>query len=61
MEKDDRETEIDILKDKLEKAQHQITKSYDEKEVANRDFERALEKFDKYVFVFSKHTIYFFL
>lgn len=47
MERDDRSTEVDILKDKLEKAQAQVSRAQDEKDVANREFERALEKFDK--------------
>lgn len=47
MERDDRATEVEILKDKLDKAQHQVIKANDEKEVANREFERTLEKFDK--------------
>ena len=38
---------MEIIKEKLDKAQNQITKSYDEKEVATREFERALDKFDK--------------
>lgn len=48
MERDDRATEVDILKEKLEKAQAQVTWAQDEKETANREFERALEKCDKY-------------
>lgn len=47
MERDDRTTEVDILKDKLEKTQAQVTRAHDEKDAANREFERALEKFDK--------------
>ena len=47
MERDDRTTEVEILKEKLEKAQFQATKANDEKDSANREFERAMEKFDK--------------
>lgn len=47
MERDDRTTEVDILKDKLEKTQAQVTRAHEEKDSANREFERALEKFDK--------------
>lgn len=53
MERDDRATEVDILKEKLEKAQAQVTRAQDEKETANREFERALEKCDKYGAPFS--------
>lgn len=52
MERDDRATEVDILKEKLEKAQAQVTRAQDEKETANREFERALEKCDKYAVPF---------
>ena len=47
MERDDRVTEVEVFKDKLEKCGHQLMKANDEKEVANREFERTLEKFDK--------------
>ena len=47
MERDDRATEVEILKDKLDKLQIQCSKSQDERDMANREFERTLEKFDK--------------
>lgn len=47
MERDDRITEVEVLKDKLDKLQIQCTKSQDERDMANREVERTLEKLDK--------------
>lgn len=49
MDRDDRVSEIEVLKEKMDKLQYQMSKANDEKEVANREFERTLEKYDKYV------------
>lgn len=47
MERDDSVTEIEILKDKLEKAQVTVQKAQEDKETANKEFERILEKYDR--------------
>ena len=47
MERDDRATEVEILKDKLEKLNIQFTKAQEERDMTNREVERALEKLDK--------------
>ena len=47
MERDDRITEVEILKDKVDKAQLAATRVQDEKDSVAREFERALEKADK--------------
>jgi hypothetical protein len=47
MERDDALTEIDILKDKLDKAQLAMQKATEDKDAANKEFERILEKFDR--------------
>lgn len=47
MERDDSLTEIEILKDKIEKAQLAMQKATEDKDVANKEFERILEKFDR--------------
>jgi len=47
MERDDALTEIEILKDKVDKAQLAMLKATEDKDVANKEFERILEKFDR--------------
>jgi hypothetical protein len=47
MERDDALTEIEILKDKVEKAQLATQKATEDKDAANKEFERILEKFDR--------------
>ena len=47
MERDDRITEVEVMKDKLEKLQQQLNKCHEERDVANRELERSLDKFDK--------------
>ena len=47
MERDDALTEIEILKDKVDKAQLTTQKAIEDKETANKEFERLLEKFDR--------------
>jgi hypothetical protein len=47
MERDDALTEIEILKDKVGKAQLAMQKATEDKDVANKEFERILEKFDR--------------
>lgn len=47
MERDDALTEIEILKDKVEKAQLTTQKAIDDKDATNKEFERILEKFDR--------------
>jgi hypothetical protein len=47
MERDDALTEIEILKDKFEKAQLATQKAIEDKDTANKELERILEKFDR--------------
>jgi hypothetical protein len=47
MERDDALTEIEILKDKVDKAQLTTQKAIEDKDIANKEFERILEKFDR--------------
>jgi hypothetical protein len=47
MERDDALTEIEILKDKVDKAQLTTQKAMEDKDTANKEFERILEKFDR--------------
>lgn len=49
IEKDDLLTEIEILKEKLEKNQIILQKALEDKETANKEFERMLEKYDRCV------------
>lgn len=48
MERDDMLTEVEILKEKLEKNQLVLQKTLDDKDTANKEFERMLEKYDRY-------------
>lgn len=47
MERDDVFTEVDILKEKLEKAHTMLSKALEDKDTANKEFERMLEKYDR--------------
>lgn len=47
MERDDALTEIEILKDKVDKAQLTTQKAIEDKDAANKEFERILEKLDR--------------
>lgn len=47
IERDDAYTEIDILKEKLDKALYASQKLIDEKDSWNKDYEKLLEKHDR--------------
>lgn len=47
LERDDAYTEIEILKDKLEKAQYAYSKILEDKEIASKEFDKMLEKYDR--------------
>lgn len=47
LERDDALTEVDILKDKMEKAQYTLSKAQEEKENASKEFDKILEKYDR--------------
>lgn len=49
LERDDALTEIEILKDKLEKAQYGASKAYEERDNASKEFEKMREKYDRYL------------
>lgn len=47
LERDDAITEIEILKEKLDKAQYALTKAIEERENTSKEFEKHLGKFDR--------------
>lgn len=47
LERDDALTEIQILKEKLEKAQYTMNKAHEERENTAKEFEKMLEKYDR--------------
>lgn len=47
LERDDALTEIQILKEKLEKAQYSLNKAHEERENTAKEFEKMLEKYDR--------------
>lgn len=47
MERDDAITEMEILKEKLDKALYSSQKVADEKENAHKEYEKMLEKYDR--------------
>lgn len=47
IERDDALSEIDILKEKLEKAIYASQKAIDDREGVNKEFEKVLEKYDR--------------
>lgn len=47
LERDDALTEIQILKEKLEKAQYSLNKAHEERENTTKEFEKMLEKYDR--------------
>lgn len=49
MERDDAMTEVEILKEKLDKALYSTQKSIEEKETAHKEYEKMLEKYDRYI------------
>lgn len=52
MERDDALTEVEILKEKLDKALYSTQKSLEEKESAHKEYEKMLEKYDRYIFLY---------
>lgn len=53
MERDDAHSEIDLLKEKLDKALYASQKLIDEKDTSNKEFEKMLEKYDRLVQVLN--------
>lgn len=49
MEKDDALTELEIMKEKLDKALYSTQKTIEEKETAHKEYEKMLEKYDRYL------------
>lgn len=49
MERDDALTELEILKEKLDKALYSTQKTIEEKETAHKEYEKMLEKYDRYI------------
>jgi golgin subfamily B member 1 len=52
IERDDAYTEIEILKEKLDKSLYASQKLIDEKDNSNKEFEKMLEKYDRCDFDF---------
>lgn len=51
MERDDALTEIEILKEKVDKAQVLSQKALEDRDNSNKEFERMLEKYDRQVLI----------
>lgn len=51
MERDDALTELEIMKEKLDKALYSSQKTVEEKETAHKEYEKMLEKYDRYILV----------
>lgn len=49
MERDDALTELEIMKEKLDKALYSTQKTIEEKETAHKEYEKMLEKYDRYI------------
>lgn len=47
LERDDALTEIQILKEKLEKAQYSMNKAYEERENTTKEFEKMVKRYDR--------------
>lgn len=52
MERDDALTELEILKEKLDKALYSTQKTIEEKETAHKEYEKMLEKYDRYIVLY---------
>lgn len=52
MERDDALTELEILKEKLDKALYSTQKTIEEKETAHKEYEKMLEKYDRYIILY---------
>lgn len=55
MERDNALTELEIMKEKLDKALYSTQKTIEEKETAHKEYEKMLEKYDRY-FLFHCNT-----
>lgn len=51
MERDDALTELEIVKEKLDKAIYSTQKTVEEKETAHKEYEKMLEKYDRYFII----------
>lgn len=52
LERDDALTEMEILKEKLDKAQYSLSKAHEERENTSKEFEKMLGKYDRSVDAF---------
>lgn len=57
MERDDALTELEILKEKLDKALYSTQKTIEEKETAHKEYEKMLEKYDRYIFFICRLVV----
>jgi hypothetical protein len=58
MERDDSAAEVEVLREKLDKAQIAAQKAIEEKDLANKEFERMLEKYDRCVNIHGHYTFF---
>lgn len=47
MERDDAITEIEILKEKFEKAQYSLNKAIEDRDISSKEFEKQAGKYDR--------------
>lgn len=57
MERDDALTELEILKEKLDKALYSTQKTIEEKETAHKEYEKMLEKYDRYLWIYMSSCV----
>jgi hypothetical protein len=57
IERDDAGAEIDVLRDKLDKATMAAQKALEERDLANKEFERMLEKYDRFANFLTKRLV----
>lgn len=61
MERDGAFTELEILKEKLDKALYSSQKTIEEKESAHKEYEKMLEKYDRYIIFTCRLVMWTFL
>jgi membrane protein YqaA with SNARE-associated domain len=57
MERDDALTELEIMKEKLDKALYSTQKTNEEKENAHKEYEKMLEKYDRYTLFYMSSCV----
>lgn len=57
MERDDALTQLEIMKEKLDKALYSTQKTIEEKETAHKEYEKMLEKYDRYILLYMSSCV----